>query len=156
MTVWCADLDETHSHPNLHTRPVKNHVLHCKNWGLPIIAMIVRLRRALQLWQHWLDGEKRAVSTLCSSLTNFHLYIIFTSETFLLLMILQYNLNEAYLNKNKNQKRQFLPYGRSIGSWTCLTRKTYTCHTVQNITDTHNIVTLLRCTSMGIWGSMIY
>jgi hypothetical protein len=27
---------------------------------------------------------------------------------------------------------QFLPYGRSIGSWICLTHKTYTCHTVQN------------------------
>jgi hypothetical protein len=24
---------------------------------------------------------------------------------------------------------QFLPYGRSIGSWICLTHKTYTCHT---------------------------
>jgi hypothetical protein len=51
---------------------------------------------------------------------------------------------------------QFLPYGRSIGSWICLTHKTCTCHTVQNIPDTHNIVTLLRCTSMGVWGSMIY
>jgi hypothetical protein len=27
---------------------------------------------------------------------------------------------------------QFLPYGRSIGSWICLTHTTYTCHTVQN------------------------
>jgi hypothetical protein len=27
---------------------------------------------------------------------------------------------------------QYLPYGRSIGSWICLTHKTYTCHTVQN------------------------
>jgi hypothetical protein len=27
---------------------------------------------------------------------------------------------------------QFLPYGRSIGSWICLTHKTYTRHTVQN------------------------
>jgi hypothetical protein len=27
---------------------------------------------------------------------------------------------------------QFLPYGRSIGSWICLTHKTYTCHTVHN------------------------
>jgi hypothetical protein len=26
---------------------------------------------------------------------------------------------------------QFLPYGRSIGSWICLTYKTYTCHTLQ-------------------------
>jgi hypothetical protein len=41
----------------------------------------------------------------------------------------------------KNIKKiQFLPYGRSIGSWICLTHKTYTYHTVQNITDTHNIV----------------
>jgi hypothetical protein len=31
-----------------------------------------------------------------------------------------------------NKKIQFLPYGRSIGSWICLTYKTYTCHTVQN------------------------
>jgi hypothetical protein len=56
----------------------------------------------------------------------------------------------------KVEKLQFLPYGRSIGSWICLTHKTYTCHTVQSVTDTHNIVTLLRCTSMGVWGSMIY
>jgi hypothetical protein len=54
------------------------------------------------------------------------------------------------------KKLQFLPYGRSIGSWICLTHKTYTCHTVQNITDTLNIVRLLRCTLMGVWGSMIY
>jgi hypothetical protein len=39
-------------------------------------------------------------------------------------------------------KLQFLPYGISIGSWICLTHKTYTCHTVQNITDTHNVVAL--------------
>jgi hypothetical protein len=38
------------------------------------------------------------------------------------------------------KKLHFLPYGRSIGSWICLTHKTYTCHTVQNISDTHNIV----------------
>jgi hypothetical protein len=31
-----------------------------------------------------------------------------------------------------NKKIQFLPYGRSIGLWICLTHKTYTCHTVQN------------------------
>jgi hypothetical protein len=30
------------------------------------------------------------------------------------------------------KKIQFLPYGRSIRSWICLTHKTYTCHTVQN------------------------
>jgi hypothetical protein len=30
------------------------------------------------------------------------------------------------------KKIQFLPYSRSIGSWICLTHKTYTCHTVQN------------------------
>jgi hypothetical protein len=40
----------------------------------------------------------------------------------------------------QGKKLQFLPYVRSIGSWICLTHKTYTCHTVQNITDTHNIV----------------
>jgi hypothetical protein len=56
----------------------------------------------------------------------------------------------------RKKKRKFLSYGRSIGSWIGPTHKTYTCHTVQNITDTHNIVTLLRCTSMGVWGSMIY
>jgi hypothetical protein len=38
------------------------------------------------------------------------------------------------------KKLLFLPYGRSIGTWICLTHKTYTCHTVQNITETHNIV----------------
>jgi hypothetical protein len=31
----------------------------------------------------------------------------------------------------KGKTVQFLPYGRSIGSWLCLTHKTYTCHTVQ-------------------------
>jgi hypothetical protein len=30
------------------------------------------------------------------------------------------------------RKIQLLPYSRSIGSWICLTHKTYTCHTVQN------------------------
>jgi hypothetical protein len=60
------------------------------------------------------------------------------------------------LLESKEKKIKFLPYGRSIGKWICLTHKTYTCHTVQNITDTHNIVTLLRCTSIGVWGSMIY
>jgi hypothetical protein len=31
------------------------------------------------------------------------------------------------------KKIQFLPYGKSIGSWICLTHKTYTRHTVQNM-----------------------
>jgi hypothetical protein len=34
--------------------------------------------------------------------------------------------------RNKVKKLQFLPCGRSIGLWICLTHKTYTCHTVQN------------------------
>jgi hypothetical protein len=74
---------------------------------------------------------------------------------------------------------QFLPYGRSIGSWICLTQKTYTCHTVQNtysasmaVSDSQSIfrfnlrcllysvlfrfLSRMRCTSMGVWGSMIY
>jgi hypothetical protein len=34
--------------------------------------------------------------------------------------------------KRRTKNLQFLPYGRSIGSWICLTHKTYTCHTVQN------------------------
>jgi len=101
VTVWCAGLDENESHPNLHTRPVKNRALHYKNWGLRIISMIVSLRRAFKLWQHWVDGGKHAVGTLCLSLTYFYLYIIFNSETFLLHLILQYNLNEAYLNTQK-------------------------------------------------------
>jgi hypothetical protein len=36
------------------------------------------------------------------------------------------------VSKNIKKKVQFLPYGRSIGSWICLTHKTYTRHTVQN------------------------
>jgi hypothetical protein len=32
----------------------------------------------------------------------------------------------------KTKMLQFLPYGRNIGSWICLTHKTYTCYTVQN------------------------
>jgi hypothetical protein len=31
----------------------------------------------------------------------------------------------------KKDTVQFLPYGRSIGSWICLTHKTYTCHRLQ-------------------------
>jgi hypothetical protein len=34
--------------------------------------------------------------------------------------------------KGDKKSLQFLPYGRSVGSWICLTHKTYTCHTVQN------------------------
>jgi hypothetical protein len=41
-------------------------------------------------------------------------------------------LNKPWLIIYK-KKIQFLPYGRSIGSWICLTHKTYTCHTVQNM-----------------------
>jgi hypothetical protein len=77
------------------------------------------------------------------------------------------------------KKLQFLPYGRSIGSWICLTHKTYTCHTIQNtysasmaVSDSQSIfrfnlsclsysalfrfLSRMRCTSMGVWGSMIY
>jgi hypothetical protein len=38
--------------------------------------------------------------------------------------------NAPYIFAIKNL--QFLPCGRSIGSWICLTHKTYTCQTVQN------------------------
>jgi hypothetical protein len=38
---------------------------------------------------------------------------------------------EMYAN-TEGKSLQFLPYGRSIGSWICLTHKTNTCHTVQN------------------------
>jgi hypothetical protein len=83
------------------------------------------------------------------------------------------------LVKYDPKKIQFLPYGRSIGSWICLTHKTYTCHTVQNtysasvaVSDSQSIfrfnlrclsyyalfrfLSRMRCTSMGVWGSMIY
>jgi hypothetical protein len=79
----------------------------------------------------------------------------------------------------KFQAKIFLPYGRSIRSWLCLTHKTYTCHTVQNtysasmaVSDSQSIfrfnlsclsysalfhfLSRMRCTSMGVWGSMIY
>jgi hypothetical protein len=36
------------------------------------------------------------------------------------------------LTTEEKKRLQFLPYGRSIGSWICLTHKTYTCHTVRN------------------------
>jgi hypothetical protein len=50
---------------------------------------------------------------------------------------------------------QFLPYGRSIGSWICLTHKTYTCHTLQDtysasmaVSDSQSIFRFnLRCLS---------
>jgi hypothetical protein len=53
------------------------------------------------------------------------------------------NVVTKLIGKEREKKLQFLPYGRSIGSWICLTHKTYTCHTVQNITDMHNIVTVI-------------
>jgi hypothetical protein len=79
----------------------------------------------------------------------------------------------------KKKKLQFLLYGRSIGSWICLTHKMYTCHTVQNmysasmaVSDSQSIfhfnlrclsystlfrfLSRMRCTSMGVWCSMIY
>jgi hypothetical protein len=81
--------------------------------------------------------------------------------------------------KIDSRRTIFLPYGRSIGSWTCLTHNTYTCHTVQNtysasmaISDSQSVfrfnlscfsysalfrfLSRMRCTSMGVWGSMIY
>jgi hypothetical protein len=33
-----------------------------------------------------------------------------------------------YKRENHEKSLQFLPYGRSIGSWICLTHKTYTSH----------------------------
>jgi hypothetical protein len=45
-------------------------------------------------------------------------------------MVLVVALKTAWRERKKSL--QFLPYGRSIGSWICLTHKTYTCHTVQN------------------------
>jgi hypothetical protein len=54
------------------------------------------------------------------------------------------------------KKLQFLPYGRSIGSRICLTHKTYTCHTVQNITDTHNIATLYIDGCLGFHDILVY
>jgi hypothetical protein len=82
-------------------------------------------------------------------------------------------------NIKEKKKLQFLPYGKSIGSWICLTHKTYTCHTVQNtysasmaVSDSQSIFSFslsclsysalfrflsrMRCTSMGVGGSMIY
>jgi hypothetical protein len=47
-----------------------------------------------------------------------------------------FNLTMATKAGRKNM--QFLPYGRSIGSWICLTHKTYTCHTVQNTQNTYS------------------
>jgi hypothetical protein len=35
------------------------------------------------------------------------------------------------MDLKKKDTVQFLPYGRSIGSWICLTHKTYTCHMLQ-------------------------
>jgi hypothetical protein len=68
--------------------------------------------------------------------------------------------NKTYTNK----KIQFLPYGRSIGSWTCLTHKTYI--RIQHqwplvILNQFSVLIyavchMMRCTSMGVWGSMIY
>jgi hypothetical protein len=43
------------------------------------------------------------------------------------------------------KKLQFLPYGRSIESWICLTPKTYTCHTVHNTIRYH-----IRFTGMKV------
>jgi hypothetical protein len=59
-------------------------------------------------------------------------------------------------HSNWRKKLQFLPYGRSIRSWICLTHKTYTCHTVQNITDTHNIVALYIDGCLGFHDILVY
>jgi hypothetical protein len=54
--------------------------------------------------------------------------ILFISITSCLLFT-----NSHKITSSPNTKSlQFQPYGRSIGSWICLTHKTYTCHTVQN------------------------
>jgi hypothetical protein len=47
------------------------------------------------------------------------------------LLLFQFS-NDARSVETGEKKIQFLPYGRSIGSWICLTHKTYTCYTVQN------------------------
>jgi hypothetical protein len=68
------------------------------------------------------------------------------------------------------KKIQFLPYGRSIGSWKCLAHKTYI--SIQNqwrlaILNQFSVLILsysalfhflskMRCPSMAVWGSMIY
>jgi hypothetical protein len=88
------------------------------------------------------------------------------------------NIKKGKRNTRK-KKIQFLSYGRSIGSWICLTHKTYICHTVQNtysasmaVSDSQSVfrfnlrclscsalfrfLSRMRCTSMGVWGSMIY
>jgi hypothetical protein len=44
-----------------------------------------------------------------------------------------------------NLRLQFLPYGRSIGSWICLTHKTYTRHTVQNTYTTKAAMVYIYC-----------
>jgi hypothetical protein len=38
----------------------------------------------------------------------------------------------------------------------CLTHKTYTCHTVQNITDTHNVVALYIDECLGFHDILVY
>jgi hypothetical protein len=67
--------------------------------------------------------------------------IIRPEESYRMWCVLECNLETSWMRRPwptwgccaKLRKRlQFLPYGRSIGSWICLTHKTYTCHTVQN------------------------
>jgi hypothetical protein len=73
----------------------------------------------------------------------------------------------------QDKKIQFLPYGRSIGSWTCLTHKTYIrirhqwwlailnqfsvlIYAVCHILPFFRFLSRMRCISMGVWASMIY
>jgi hypothetical protein len=107
--------------------------------------------------------------TLCHSC---ELFFLLDEATF-------YNTHVITTGGQDKNWKIFLPYGRSIGSWICLTHKTYTCHTVQNtysasmaVSNSESIfrfnlcclsysalfhfLTRMCCTSMGVWGSMIY
>jgi hypothetical protein len=53
-------------------------------------------------------------------------------------------ISRIYIVALSNKILQFLLYGRSIGSWICLTHKTYTCHTI------HNTIRYIRFTGMKV------
>jgi hypothetical protein len=78
----------------------------------------------------WLVTEMEGKSKLCNVLVT-HLESDFGGLEVACWHLVP-TFGDSHPAEAVEKKIQFLPYGTSIGSWICLTHKTYTCHTVQN------------------------